>query len=319
MANIVTITTNPVLDKSADIEQVVPDRKLRCRPPRFEPGGGGINVSRAIQRLGGDSLAIFTAGGPFGEMFKHLLDEEEVSSYPVQISGNTRESFTVFECASNQQFRFIMPGPKLSQGEWESCLSAVTELKPSPEYVVASGSLPPGVPEYFYGLLAEAISGSDTKLIVDTSGAELRAAVKHGVYLLKPNMRELKHLAGEEIKTEEEQERVAERLIQEGNAQVVIVSLGAAGALLVADGVSERIRAPTVQIRSKIGAGDSMVAGIVLALSRGRSLSEAARYGVAAGAAAVSTPGTELCPREKTDSLFKKISETAEREGAASG
>ena len=319
MPNIVTITANPVLDKSADIEQVAPDRKLRCRPPRFEPGGGGINVSRAIQRLGGKSLAVFTAGGPFGEMFEHLLDEEEVSSHSIRISGNTRESFTVFERASSQQFRFIMPGPELSQAEWESCLSAVIEMSPMPEFIVASGSLPPGVPEDFYGLLAEAINGTDSKLIVDTSGVELRAAVDHGVYLLKPNMRELKHLAGEEIETEEDQERVAEQLIQEGNAQVVIVSLGAAGALLVAEGVSERIRAPTVQIRSKIGAGDSMVAGIVLALSRGRSLSEAARYGVAAGAAAVSTPGTELCPREKTDSLFKKISETAEREGAASG
>lgn len=319
MPNIVTITSNPVLDKSVYIDQVAPDRKLRCRPPRFEPGGGGINVSRAIQRLGGDSLAVFTAGGPFGEMFEHLLDEEEVTSHPLQISGNTRESFTVFERASSQQFRFIMPGPELSQAEWESCLSAVTEMSPMPEFIVASGSLPPGVPEDFYGLLAEAVSGTESKLIVDTSGAELRAAVDHGVYLLKPNMRELKHLAGDEIETEEKQERVAEQLIQEGNAQVVIVSLGAAGALLVADGVSERIRAPTVQIRSKIGAGDSMVAGIVLDLSRGRNLSEAARYGVAAGAAAVSTPGTELCPRDLTDSLFKQISGTTEREGAASG
>lgn len=319
MPDIVTITVNPVLDKSAEIEQVAPDRKLRCQPPRFEPGGGGINVSRAIQQLGGDSLAVFTTGGPFGKMFERLLDEEGVSSHPLPISGYTRESFTVFERASSQQFRFIMPGPELRQTEWKDCLSAVADISPAPKYIVASGSLPPGAPEDFYGRLAEVVKGSDSKLIVDTSGGELRAAVEHGVYLLKPNMRELKDLAGGKIETEEELEQVAEQLVENGKAQVVIVSLGAAGALLVAEGVSERVRAPTVQIRSKIGAGDSMVAGIVLALSRGQSLSEAARYGVAAGAAAVSTPGTELCPRDLTDSLFRKISETAEMEGVGSG
>lgn len=316
MPEIVTVTVNPVLDKSAEIDQVAPERKLRCQPPSFEPGGGGINVSRAIQRLGGDSLAVFTAGGPFGVLFTRLLDEEGVSSHGLEINGNTRESFTVFERASTQQYRFIMPGPELAPAEWKSCLEAVSDISPAPAYIVASGSLPPGVPENFYALLAEAAGKIGARLIVDTSGGELRAAAEQGVYLLKPNMRELNHLAGKEIGTEDEQEQAAEQLVRDGKAEVVIVSLGAAGALLVAEGVSERIRAPTVQIRSKIGAGDSMVAGIVLSLSKGRSLSEAARYGVAAGAAAVSTPGTELCPRDLTDSLYRKISKNAQREGA---
>lgn len=307
MYPIVTLTMNPSVDKSARIDQVVADRKLRCEEPRHEPGGGGVNVSRAIERLGGRSLAIYPAGGAIGEMLEELIEAEGLEQRLVEIAGMTRENLTVFEKTSERQFRFGMPGPKLKEEEWQRCLDAVTSVEPAPAYIVASGSLPPGAPVDFYARMAHCTEGLGCRLVVDTSGEELRAAVEAGVYLLKPNMRELGELAGHPIEGEEEQVSVAQEIVERGQAQAVVVSLGAAGAVLVSEEGTTRVRAPTVQIRSKIGAGDSMVAGIVWSLAEGRDLADAVRYGVAAGSAAVMTPGTELCRREDTERLYKRM------------
>lgn len=307
MQKIVTLTVNPAIDKSTEIDHVAADRKLRCETPRHEPGGGGINVSRAIKRLGGNSLALYSAGGALGQMLNDLLDQEKVSYRLVSIEGMTRENLTVLEKSDGRQFRFGMPGPTLREGEWQRCLDELSKIEPKPAYIVASGSLPPGVPQDFYARVASLGKDGGSRVVVDSSGEALSAAARAGVYLLKPNMRELAHLAGHKIESESEQERVAQDLIASGNAEVVVVSLGAAGALLASVKGLARLRAPTVQIVSKIGAGDSMVAGIVLALVRGESLENAVRFGIAAGAAAVMTPGTELCRREDTEKLYERI------------
>jgi 6-phosphofructokinase 2 len=319
MNEIVTLTMNPSLDKNVRLEHVVAERKLRCEQPRYEPGGGGINVSRAIARLGGRSLAIYPAGGAIGEMLEELLDEQDLEHRRIEIEGMTRENLTVLEDASDRQFRFGMPGPTLSEPEWQRCLDALSAIDPPPDYMVASGSLPPGAPVDFYGRVSHCMQGSGCRLIVDTSGDELRAAMEAGVYLLKPNMRELGQLAaaqtGREAPIEDEEQLVttAQEIVRRGQAEAVVVSLGAAGAVLVSDEATTNLRAPTVQIRSKIGAGDSMVAGIVRGLSQGRTLEDAVRYGVAAGSAAVITPGTELCRRQDTERLYERM---ASRESA---
>lgn len=305
---------NPTVDKNAGVEHVVAERKLRCRPPKLEPGGGGINVSRAMAKLGCESLAIYPAGGAIGRMLEELLHERGLEHWPIQIEGMTRENLTVLEKASDRQFRFGMPGPTLLEGEWQRCLDALSSVDPTPDYVVASGSLPPGVPEDFYGRVARRAGELGCQLIVDTSEEPLRAAAEAGVYLLKPNMRELGQLAGRAIEDEAEQVAVAREIVHQGQAQVVVVSLGAGGALLVSDGQAVHLRTPTVPIRSKIGAGDSMVAGITLGLTRGWGLANAVRLGVAAGAAAVMTPGTELCRRADTERLYERI--TAGVQGA---
>jgi len=304
---VVTLTMNPSVDKNAVVAHVVADRKLRCEPPRHEPGGGGINVARAVGRLGGNALAVYPAGGAIGEMLRDLLDNEEVEHWPIEVEGMTRENLTVLEEASDRQFRFGMPGPTVQEEDYKRCLEALRSVHPSPDYLVASGSLPPGVPEDFYARVAHVAREMNCRLIVDTSEEALRAAADAGVYLLKPNMRELGQLAGKTIEDEKEQVTVAQGIVERGQAEAVVVSLGAGGALLVSDGEPVRLRAPTVQIRSKIGAGDSMVAGITLALARGKSLEDATRFGVAAGAAAVMTPGTELCRREDTERLYERI------------
>jgi len=305
--SVVTLTMNPTIDKSAAIGHVAPDRKLRCEEPRHDPGGGGVNVSRAMRRLGGQSLALYPAGGALGQLLQELLDEEGVRHQAIPINGMTRENLTVAEASTGQQYRFGMPGPSLEEEDWQRCLEELSTLESGPDYVVASGSLPLGVPDDFYARVARQVHDRGGRLLLDTSEEPLRAAAAEGVYLLKPNMRELRQLAQSDIEDEAAQEAAVRELVERGQAEVVLLSLGAAGALLATADRLERLRAPSVPIKSKIGAGDSMVAGIVLGLSRGRSVVEAALLGIAAGSAAVMTPGTELCRREDTERLFKQL------------
>jgi 6-phosphofructokinase 2 len=213
----------------------------------------------------------------------------------------------VYASSTDQQFRFGMPGPSLSEEEWGRCLDELSNVEPRPDYIVASGSLPSGVPESFYGRVAELAKKFEAKLIVDTSGAPLLPALYEGVFLIKPNLRELKALAGEEIEHESQHEKKAKQIVDNSQSEVVVVSRGAGGALAVWSDGHEHIRAPTVPIKSKVGAGDSMVAGIVLSLARDKDLLEAVRFGIATGSAAVMTPGSELCRREDAEKLYETM------------
>jgi 6-phosphofructokinase 2 len=307
MTPIATITMNPAVDKSARADRVVPDDKLRCGAPRREPGGGGINVTRVIQRLGGASRAFYPAGGPTGEILRGLLDREALDHAPLSIAGWTRENLVVYETSTDRQYRFGMPGPELDDGEVEACLNALRDLAPPPAYIVASGSLPPGAPEGFYTAVAEIAQEVGARAVLDTSGPPLRQAVPAGWYLLKPNLRELNQLAGTELRTEADRIEAARSFIERGWCEAMALSMGPSGALLVTADRAEHVRSPTVPIASRVGAGDSMVGGLVLALARGRNLPAAVRFGVAAGAAAVTSPGTELCSREDTEALYAQL------------
>jgi 6-phosphofructokinase 2 len=243
-------------------------------------------------------------------MLQGLLDEEGLEHRVIPIEGMTRENLTVRETSTEQQFRFGMPGPSLQKTEWQECLDALRKADPRPAYIVVSGSLPPNVPQDFYSRVAHLGQELDIRVILDSSGKPLSGAVRQGVYLVKPNMRELRQLAGQELRSEAEQESAAQEIVRQGRVSAVVVSLGAAGALFVSVERTERIRAPTVDIQSKIGAGDSMVGGIVLGLARGKAVRDAVLFGIAAGSAAVMTPGTELCRREDTERLYKQLRST---------
>ncbi|MFP4365238.1 MAG: 1-phosphofructokinase family hexose kinase [Spirochaetia bacterium] len=306
---IVTLTVNPAIDTTLGAKQVKPEHKLRCRLRNTEPGGGGLNVSRAIRRLGGDSLALYTHGGAYGRMLQSLLGEEGVSHKPVSISGLTRENIMVQEDTSTQQFRFTLPGPEMTEEDWNSVLNALDTLRAEPEYLVLSGSLSPGMPKNFYARCAEIVKTKGTKVILDTSRQALTQGIGSGVFIVKPNLRELSKLADRELTSEQDQEDAAKELIQQNKAKHVLVSLGAAGALWVKADTVQRLRTPTVPVKSKVGAGDSMVAGLVLALARGEDLYPAIQFGIAASAAAVMTPGSELCRKEDTEELFNRLME----------
>jgi 6-phosphofructokinase 2 len=309
MTAIVTLTMNPALDKSTRTPYVVPEDKLRCEALTVEPGGGGINVSRAIQKLGGESLLLHLSGGLNGQALQNLLRKDHLNERRLPIESETRESFTVLEASSTRQYRFTMPGPTLRQHEWEQVLEAVVALNPAPDYLVASGSLPPSVPDDFYVRVAAVLADRPTRVVVDTSGRALHTLANSGgpIFLIKPNLRELSELMGRDLRRDSEIVEAARGLLNRGRIEVIVVSLGAAGVLLVSKETTAQLRSPTVPIVSKIGAGDSTVAGITLGLARGLALLDAVRYGVAAGAAAVMTPGSELCRREDTEQLFLQL------------
>ena len=304
MKTIATLTLNPTIDKSSSVDHVVAERKLYCKTPRFEPGGGGVNVARAIRKLGGESLLLYPAGGLTGKRLQELLDEEGLNHRPFPIKGVNRESLVILEESTGQQYRFGMPGPQLNKEEWEPLIQELASMEPPPDYVVASGSLPPGVPSDFYARVAQVGKKRGAKVIIDVSGESLDVALQEGVFLIKPNVREFRELVGQEIKEESQIKTAARKIVENGRCEVVVISLGAAGVLVVSEKFSEHIRPPTVPIISKVGAGDSMVAGIVLSLARGNSLKESVIFGVATGTAAVMTTGTELCRREDVERLY---------------
>jgi 6-phosphofructokinase 2 len=308
MSSIVTITFSPCIDKSTTVPSLIPEKKLRCSNPILEPGGGGINVARAMVKLGGQATAIFPSGGYTGKYFNQLMIEENVPSVIIDTVHETRENIIVLDESSNKQYRFGMPGTELSEKEWRHCLQAVEAIDDA-SFVVASGSLPPGVPQDIYAQLARIVKQKNAKLVVDTSGEALAQAAGEGVYLLKPNLGELASLAGKNTITPGEAPAIAKSVIAQGKCEVIIVSMGADGALLVTKELSDKIVPPAVKMKSTVGAGDSMVAGIIFYLSGGKSLREAARYGVACGTAATLNAGTGLCHREDADKIYSAIQE----------
>lgn len=299
MTDILTLTMNPALDVSTSTATVSDTHKLRCEAPRRHPGGGGINVARVLHRLGADCVAVFSAGGAEGQDLQLLLDAEGVHCVCIPIAQETRQSFSVRESSSGREFRFVMPGPTLSPAEWSACLERATSGQtPAPRYLVASGSLPPGVPIDFYAQLARRAKAQGTRLVLDTSGPALAAALDVGVYMVKPSLRELRELSGQPLTGEAQWRNAARALVDRGAADVVALSLGDQGALLASAQGCWRAPVLDVQVHSATGAGDSFVAGMVWALSRGDTPGEAFRHAVAAGSAAVLSEGTGLCRRD---------------------
>jgi 6-phosphofructokinase 2 len=300
---IVTLCMNPALDITTSTDVVHPTDKLRCAAARYDPGGGGINVAHVAAVLGAQATAVFPAGGPAGDLVHNLLVAEGLPVGRVPIGGSTRESITVNERSTAEQYRFVLPGPALTVAEQVECLLQIRRAAATAAIVVASGSLPPGVPEDFYQQVAEVCDEIGAILLLDTSGGGLRN-INSGVFLLKPSLRELKECVGRELATETEQLAAAHEVITRGVARYVLVSLGAACAMLVSRDGGRRFAPVPVPPGSGVGAGDAMVAGVAVGLTRGWPLTEAIRLGVAAGAAMLLTPGTAPCTREDTERLF---------------
>lgn len=279
------------------------DHKLRCGPSRIDPGGGGANVARTIHNLGGDTLAIYAAGGLTGATYRQLIEAEGVPSLAVPIAGTTRESFTVDETEPGGQYRFVLQGPEFSEAEWRSCLATLENAIVAGSYVVASGSLPPGVPTDFYAQVAQLAHKYDAYSIVDTSGDALHAALAEGVYLVKPSLRELSELVGRELATEQSQVDAAAELVARGSAKHVALTLGEAGAVLASASGVIRLPVPKVRVQSVVGAGDAFLGAFVWRLSQGHNPESAFRSAVAAGSATAATPATEMCALEEVEAL----------------
>jgi len=308
MPSILTLTMNPALDVSTSVEEVVRTHKLRCSGARFDPGGGGINVARVIQRLGGRATALYAVGGPLGDVYRRLLENELDDARPIEIEGHTRQSFNVNETSTGDEYRFVLEGPQWQEREWRAALDRLEEALADDGYLVVSGSLPEGVPDDFTARAAQVAKKVGARCVVDASGASLEAALEEGVFLVKPNRRELRDLTGARLDSREEQEEVLQGILDAGGAEVVALSLGGDGARFATADDTFHVAAPEVEARSAVGAGDSFVAALTLRLADGGSLQDAARYAVAAGAAALLTEGTEMCRREDVERLYRELS-----------
>jgi 6-phosphofructokinase 2 len=307
MTGIVTITPNPAVDVSTTVERIIPVHKLRGTSERRDPGGGGINVARVIRRIGGEVTAIYPAGGAIGDLLRRLLEEEGVASQALAIASETREDFFVNETATGQQYRFILPGPRLEEAEWKACLAAVAALDPFPRFLVGSGSLPAGVPDDFYAQMARIAKRKGARVILDTSGPALAAAVAEGVDLIKPNLREMRELAGSDPDDSMAWEGAARILLEQGKAEVIALTMGHLGAVLMTRDATLRAKPLPIQPLSAVGAGDSFLGALVFGMAAGDAPADCFRRAVAAGAAALLNPGTGLCRPEDVARLAREV------------
>lgn len=305
--NIVTLTINPAIDIFVNVERVEPTRKLRCSAPKRDPGGGGINVARVAHRLGSSVAAIYPTGGAIGKLLHRLVEREGIDSLVTPSHVETRENFTAYEEATGEQYRFVLPGSALHRAEWEAVLEKLTTVREKPKFVVASGSVPPGVPEDFFARVARASKQLGAQCLIDTSGPALKAALDEGVTLIKPNLVELSDLIGTPLGNDEACIKACRKLIKDGRVQAVALTLGEQGAILVTADQAYRSQPLAIEPVSTVGAGDSFLGGLVSALASGKTLPDAFRVAVAAGSAAVLSPGTELCREEDVLRLLLEV------------
>lgn len=300
-ARIATLTLNPAIDLSSDAEKVVHTRKVRTTNERIEPGGGGINVARVLDRLGADVTALFLGGGVTGRVLDDLLVRGGIERRMIEIADDTRLSLTVVETSTGNEYRFVPEGPEVTESEATQALAIAGSAKC--DYLVASGSLPRGVPPDFYASVCSAAARSGARFVLDTSGDPLRAALDAGgIFLVKPSRGEFERLIGREL-TDEAIIREAERLVGEGKAENIAVTLGRDGAILVNRDGARVSPAVPVKACSAVGAGDSFLAGMVYGFATGRDAEVAFRVGLAAGAAAVLSCGSDLAKPEDLDRL----------------
>ncbi|MDT0677992.1 1-phosphofructokinase family hexose kinase [Autumnicola musiva] len=307
MKIIITLTANPALDIYTNVEKVEPEKKMRSNSPKKDPGGGGINVSRVIKRLGGDTKAIYTCGGFTGKIFSGLLKKENIALDALEVKNEMRQNFGIFEESTGELYRIGFPGEELSEAEYKALLKKIENL-PVAEFLVASGSLPPGVPEDFYSQVAKIAKSKNIKFVLDTSGKALAAGLKEGAYLVKPNLDELEDLSGRKAESMEDRKEMLQEVLQKYSLDIIVHSLGPDGAFLATKEGVKHFPAPNVKPNSSIGAGDSMVGGMVYSLAAGKSLEEAVQYGLACGSATLISPGTELLQKEDAEKLYKQLS-----------
>jgi len=300
---VLTITLNPALDITTTVSQLKPGPKQRCSEPRLDPGGGRVNVSRAIKELGGESRALLAIGGSIGDELKALLDRTRIFFDYWPLIEQTRFSFTVMEEATAEHY---LPGPHISSAEADAILKHLERLiLDCPCYIAASSSLPPGVPADFYARLARRTRELGAKLIIDTHGEPLRLAVAVRPHIIRLNHIEAQELMGGDA--DGAAHLLARQLIERSLADAIIVTLGDRGAIVATAGNEIEIRPPPVEVRSSVGAGDSFVAALTFGLANGWTTEQAARYGVAAAAAAVTREATELCKRDTVNAFFAQI------------
>ncbi|MDV7188314.1 1-phosphofructokinase family hexose kinase [Lutibacter sp. TH_r2] len=303
--NIITLTLNPALDKSAKVDQVIPDQKLKCHSIQYQAGGGGVNISRVLNVLQVKNKCICTIGGDTGLNLKNHLLKENINLTAISVEAWTRENLSIVDKQTQLQYRFGMPGGELSLNEIEQIKTIINNEASENSILVLSGSISEKMPLDLYVKIIQMVKEKNIKIIVDTSEKALMETLKENVFLIKPNQKELAQLAGKEFLTKKEQEVFAMELVNSNRAKYVVVSLGARGAFLASsEGVFYK-NTPSVKVKSTIGAGDSMVAGMVFAIQNGFSSEEILKWGVVCGTATTMSEGTNLASKKNINTVLE--------------
>lgn len=306
-SRIVTLAMNPVIDSSSEAAEIFPTRKVRTSAQRYDPGGGGINVARVLARLGDPVEVVCLAGGVTGNLLDELLAREGLARNMIRIADNTRMNHAVFERASGLEYRFVNEGPLVAEGEWTAALELASSCVRA-DWLVASGSLPRNCPSDFYARLASRLAGSDVRLVIDTYGPALAEAVEAGgIFLAKPSQDEFEELVGRPLANTHQIVEAAQEVVAGGKISYLAVTMGASGAILAHTEGVEVLHGLPVDAHSATGAGDSFVAGMVHGFLAGESARDAFRWGLAAGSAAVLSPGTGLCDPVDVKRLLGQI------------
>ncbi len=308
MEPILTLTLNPAIDGACEADEVRPTHKIRTSAERYDPGGGGINVARVLNRLGAPVTAAYCAGGASGGLLDDLIDRIGLARHCIPIEGQTRMSLSVFERSTGQEYRFVPQGPTFSPQEWQGVIDYVSTAQCG--WLVASGSLPRGVPDDFYARLAATCRQRGIRMVLDSSGPPLASAVEAGgLTLVKPSLGEFEALTGTKYASPQEIGAAAHAMVLAGKSDIVAVTLGHRGAVLADANGSLCRPGLDVPVQSATGAGDSFVAGMVHGLASGMDTASAFRRGMAAGTAAVLTPGTDLCTPEDIETIWARMGE----------
>jgi 6-phosphofructokinase 2 len=305
-AIIATVTLNPSLDQHITVDGLVVDGTNRWSRLHRYAGGKGIDVSRAVHEMGGRTTAYGFIGGTIGRAVEILLDEEGVAFSFTPIQGETRTNFIITDSKSSRQTRIDAPGPHISKNEFERFRRKMMRIRPSPDLIVAGGSVPPGIPsDVYYTMILEAKTFG-VRTILDSDGQWLAEGIKAKPYLIKPNVRETEELLNRQLPTEEAIVKAGLEVVKMG-VEIVVISRGQDG--IIAATKKEILKAvpPPVKVKSAVGAGDCSIAGLALKLAHEEPLAEACRLAVAMGTAAVLTPGTELAHKEDVERLLPQI------------
>ncbi|SPF77958.1 1-phosphofructokinase family hexose kinase [Pseudoprimorskyibacter insulae] len=318
MTDILTITLNPALDLSCAAPSISPGPKLRCTAPVAEPGGGGINVARAVSHLDGKARALVALGGATGAQLGDLLNAGGIETVAFNAPGDTRQSLAVTDQSTGGQYRFVMPGPVWAQSDIDRLINAVAAQTRPGGLVVISGSMPPGCPAGLIADLSRKTRDAGGRAILDTSGEALRMAATQtdrAAFILRMDSGEAEELAGRPLPDRLDSAGLARDLVTSGAAEAVVIARGADGSVMACADGRWHTMAADVPVVSKVGAGDSFVGGMSLALARGDTLPDALQFGAAAASSAVMTPGTELCRREDAERL-RPLCHLTQLEGA---
>lgn len=303
---ILTVTLNSAVDKTYTVENFGVDHVWRPSSWRITAGGKGINVARVFNELGGESIATGFVGGHTGEQILEGLDREAIRHDLIRTSQESRVCIAILDPVHRTQTELNEVGPEVSPAELEELIRRCETLIPGMEYIVMSGSAPPGVPDTIYAELIGLAKRHNVKAVLDASGAPLTQGLKAGPYIAKPNVHELSDVIGRQLATIEETAEVA-RELSGGDVEIVIVTLGRDGCLACTRGQTWWARPPEIEFLSAVGSGDALAAAFVYVLSTGGSVEEAVRLGTAAGAANATTFGAGYCKRDQIHALADKV------------